>query len=63
MKPHRAVVGPGYLQVAHPTSLAKGAPPIDTNGVLPAEEEAAVFAHHELPHQPGASGERQLARR
>ncbi|MFJ7590025.1 hypothetical protein ACIQZO_22105 [Streptomyces sp. NPDC097617] len=31
--------------------------------VLPAEDEAAVFAHYCLPCQPGVNGERQFARR
>ncbi|MFB6483544.1 hypothetical protein ACFY7Y_35770 [Streptomyces virginiae] len=31
-------------------------------GVL-AKDEAAVFAHHGRPYQPGVNGERRLARR
>ncbi len=31
--------------------------------VLPAEQEAANFQHYGLSYQPGAEGERQLARR
>jgi hypothetical protein len=58
-----AVVGPGYLKVPFPRSLVKSAPSIDTDGVLAAEQEPAVFAHYELPYTPGAGGERRLARR
>ncbi|MFD0273913.1 PRC-barrel domain-containing protein [Kitasatospora sp. NPDC127111] len=58
-----AVLGPGYVRVAFPKALVKQAPSIDTDGVLPAEEEPAVFAHYGLPYAPGAGGERRLARR
>lgn len=58
-----ALVGPGYLQVAQPKSRVKHAPAIGTDGELPAEDEAAVFAHYELDYAPGAGGERRLARR
>ncbi|WP_042423756.1 PRC-barrel domain-containing protein [Streptacidiphilus anmyonensis] len=58
-----AVVGPGYLRVAFAKGQVKGAPAIDVDGVLPAEEEPAVFAHYELEYSTGASGERRLARR
>ncbi|MFE5190622.1 PRC-barrel domain-containing protein [Streptomyces sp. NPDC056628] len=58
-----ATVGPGYLKVAYPKNLVKDAPSIDMDGVLPAEDEKAVFAHYELSYQPGAGGERRLARR
>jgi hypothetical protein len=58
-----SLVGPGYLKVAFPKAQVKDAPAIDTDGVLPAEEEPRVFAHYELPYTPGAGGERRLARR
>ncbi|MFG3042503.1 PRC-barrel domain-containing protein [Streptomyces sp. NPDC048330] len=58
-----ATVGPGYLKVPFAKSLVKDAPAIDTDGVLPAEEEPQVFAHYELEYLPGAGGERRLARR
>ncbi|WP_059011872.1 PRC-barrel domain-containing protein [Streptomyces specialis] len=58
-----ATVGPGYLKVIHPKNQVKDAPAIDTDGELPAEEEPAVFTHYELSYQPGAGGERRLARR
>ncbi|GCB42751.1 hypothetical protein SNL152K_34 [Streptomyces sp. NL15-2K] len=41
----------------------KQAPSIGTDDVLPAEQEEAVFRHYGLPYQPGAAGERRLARR
>ncbi|GAA3142126.1 PRC-barrel domain-containing protein [Streptomyces rameus] len=58
-----ATVGPGYLKVVHGKDRVKKAPSIDTDGELPAAEEAAVFAHYEMPYAPGAGGERRLARR
>ncbi|KUH38291.1 MULTISPECIES: PRC-barrel domain-containing protein [Streptomyces] len=58
-----AVVGPGYVRVAHAKSLVKNAPAIGTDDVLPAEEEEAVFKHYDLTYRPGVGGERQLARR
>ncbi|WP_326599196.1 PRC-barrel domain-containing protein [Streptomyces sp. NBC_01803] len=58
-----ATVGPGYLKVTHAKNQVKGAPAIDTDGELPAEDEAAVFSHYELGYQPGMGGERRLARR
>ncbi|MER6255241.1 PRC-barrel domain-containing protein [Streptomyces sp. NPDC001584] len=58
-----AIVGPGYVKVDYDRSLVKKSPAIGTDDVLPAGDEAAVFAHYGLPHQPGANGERQLARR
>ncbi len=59
----RAVVGPGYVKVAYDKALVKGCPAIGTDDVLPAEDEEAVFRHYDLTYQPGAGGERQLARR
>jgi hypothetical protein len=58
-----AIVGPGYVKVAYEKALVKKCPAIGTDDVLPAEDEAAVFAHYGLTYQPGAGGERQLARR
>jgi hypothetical protein len=58
-----ATVGPGYLKVNHSRGQVKGAPSIGTDGELPAEDEAAIFKHYNLDYQPGASGERRLARR
>ncbi len=58
-----AIVGPGYVKVDYDRPLVKNFPPIGTDDVLPAEDEAAVFAYYRLLYQPGANGERQLARR
>lgn len=57
------LVGPGYVRVAFPKSLVKGAPAIETDGVLAAEQEPDVFGHYRLDYAPGAGGERRLARR
>lgn len=57
------IVGPGYVRVNYAKSLVKRSPSIGTDDVLPFEDEEAVFQHYELPYQPGAAGERQLARR
>jgi len=58
-----ATVGPGYLKVTRPKSVVRSAPSIDTDGELPASQEPTVFEHYELAYQPGARGERRLARR
>jgi hypothetical protein len=58
-----AIVGPGYVKVVYDKALVKECPPIGTDDVLPAEDEAAVFGHYGLGYQVGAGGERQLARR
>jgi hypothetical protein len=58
-----ATVGPGYLKVTYDKNLVRGAPSIDTDGVLPAGDEEAIFKHYDLAYQPGAGGERRLARR
>ncbi|KUJ70242.1 photosystem reaction center subunit H [Streptomyces albus subsp. albus] len=58
-----ATVGPGYLRVRHPKTQVKNAPYIDLDGVLPAGDEPAVFAHYDLEYRTGAGGERRLARR
>ena len=57
------VVGPGYVKVNYDKSLVKGCPSIGIDDVLAATEEEAVFQHYDLAYQPGADGERQLARR
>lgn len=58
-----AIVGPGYLKIAYDKRQVKGAPSIDTDGELAASGEEAVFKHYGLTYQPGATGERRLARR
>ena len=57
-----ATVGPGYLKVTFDKGQVKDAPSIDTDGVLPAIDEEAIFKHYGLTYQPGTSGERRLAR-
>jgi hypothetical protein len=57
-----ATVGPGYLKVTHDKSRVKDAPSIDTDGVLLATDEEAIFKHYDLVYEPGAGGERRLAR-
>jgi hypothetical protein len=58
-----ATVGPGYVKVAYDKKQVKDAPSIGTDSELPAASEEAVFKHYGLAYQPGASGERRLARR
>jgi hypothetical protein len=58
-----ATVGPGYLKVTYDKKQVKDAPSIGTDGELPAGDEEAVFRHYELAYEPGAGGERRLARR
>ncbi|MDX3453870.1 PRC-barrel domain-containing protein [Streptomyces sp. ME02-8801-2C] len=57
------VLGPGYVQVAYAKAQVRDAPSIGTDDVLPAEREEEIFQHYGMPYQPGAGGERQLARR
>ena len=59
----RATVGPGYVKVSYDKKQVRNAPSIGTDGELPAGDEEAVFKHFDLPYQPGAGGERRLARR
>ncbi|TLS46826.1 PRC-barrel domain containing protein [Streptomyces montanus] len=58
-----AVLGPGYVKVSYTKGHVQGAPSIGTDDVLPAEQEEAIFRHYGMAYQPGAKGERQLARR
>jgi hypothetical protein len=58
-----AIVGPGYVRVAYTKSQVKRCPPMGTDDVLPAGDEEAIFQHYGMDYQPGAGGERQLARR
>ena len=57
------ILGPDYLKVSYAKSLVKKAPSIGTDDVLPAEQEEEIFRYYGLTYQPGAGGERQLARR
>lgn len=58
-----ALLGPGSVKIAHTRSLVRKAPSIGTDDVLPAEQEEAIFQHYGMTYQPGANGERKLARR
>jgi len=59
----RATVGPDYLKVSYDKKLVKDTPSIDTDGELPVADEEAIFKHYGLTYEPGAGGERRLARR
>ena len=59
----QATVGPGYLKVRYGKKQVKDAPSIGTDGELPAGDEEAIFKHYGLAYEPGAGGERRLARR
>ncbi|WKX71300.1 PRC-barrel domain-containing protein [Streptomyces sp. XD-27] len=58
-----AILGPDYLKVSYARALVKKAPSVGMDDILPAEAEEAVFRHYDMTYQPGAGGERQLARR
>ena len=58
-----AVVGPDYVKVPYSKAQVHDAPSIGTDDVLPAEREEEIFLHYGMTYQPGAGGERQLARR
>jgi PRC-barrel domain len=58
-----ATVGPGYVKVTYDKKQVREAPSIGTDGELLAGDEEAVFKHYGLAYQPGAGGERRLARR
>jgi hypothetical protein len=58
-----ATVAPSHVRVAYLKKQIKDAPTIDTDGELAAVDEPALFEHYGLAYQPGASGERRLARR
>jgi hypothetical protein len=59
----RATVAPAHVRVAYTKGAVKGAPQIDTDGELAATDEPKLFEHYGLAYQPGAGGERRLARR
>jgi hypothetical protein len=58
-----AIVGPAYVKVPYDKKQVKDAPSIGTDGELPVGDEEAVFTHYALAYEPGAGGERRLARR
>jgi hypothetical protein len=58
----RATVAPSHVRVAYPKKQVKDAFSIDTDGELAATDEPGLFEHYGLAYQPGAGGERRLAR-
>ena len=58
-----AKVAPDKVRVAYTKGQIKDAFSIDTDGELAAVDEPGLFQHYGLSYQPGASGERRLARR
>ena len=58
-----ATVGPDYVRVDYTKALVQGCASIGTDDILPATGEEAIFKHYGMTYQPGAAGERQLARR
>jgi len=58
-----ATVAPSHVRVAYPKKQVKNALQIDSDGELAATDEPGLFEHYGLTYQPGASGERRLARR
>ncbi len=49
--------------MAYPKKQVKDAFEIDTDGELASTDEPGLFEHYGLAYQPGASGERRMARR
>jgi hypothetical protein len=60
---NQATVGPGYVNVSYGKKQVQDAPSIGTDGELPVGDEEAIFKHYGFVYQPGAGGERRLARR
>ena len=58
-----ATVAPRHVTVRYPKKQVRNAPSIDVDGELAAADEPGVFSHYELAYNPGAGGERRLARR
>jgi hypothetical protein len=58
-----ATVAPEHVRVRYSKKQVRSAPSIDMDGELAAADEAEVFSHYDLDYQPGATGERRLARR
>jgi hypothetical protein len=59
----RATVAPSHVRVAYSKKQVKGAFKIDTDGELAAGEEPGRSSTTACPTNPGASGQRRLARR
>ena len=57
------MIGPGYLKVCCDRKQVRDVSSIGTDGELPAADEEAIFKHYGLTYEPGADGERRLARR
>ena len=58
-----ATVTPKAVRVRYGTTQVTDAPSIELDGELAATEEPTVFAHYNVPFEPGLSGARRLARR
>lgn len=58
-----ATVAPGHVRVQADKKTVKKAPSIDTDGELLAAVEPELFSHYGMAYEPGAAGERRLARR
>jgi PRC-barrel domain protein len=58
-----ATVAPSHVRVTFSKKQVKDALSIDTDGELAATDEPGLFEHYGLTYQPGAGGERRLARR
>jgi PRC-barrel domain len=58
-----ATVAPSHVRVAYSKKQIRNALQIDTDGELAATDEPDLFKCYGLAYQPGASGERRLARR
>jgi hypothetical protein len=50
-------------RVCYDKKQVNKAPSIGTDGELPVGDEEAIFKHYGLTYEPGAGGERRLARR
>jgi len=58
-----ATVGPDYLRVRSDKKHVKGAPSIDTDGELLADDEPGLFSYYGLSYPGATTGQRALARR
>ncbi|MEV4343226.1 PRC-barrel domain-containing protein [Actinoplanes sp. NPDC049596] len=58
-----ATVTPKAVRVQFGKKQVTDAPSIELDGELAATEEPNVFAHYNIPFEPGLSGARRLARR
>jgi hypothetical protein len=60
---NQATVGPGYVKVSCDKKQIQDAPSIRTRWRAATGDEEAIFKHYGFTYQPGAGGERRLARR